>query len=79
MIPYLPVEWKGKQFNKLTAEDTPLLSQIQYVEIKLRKGNALLLPAHILVDISSESADLHNTLWMFQAEIHHPISLLAKS
>jgi hypothetical protein len=79
MVPYLPVEWKGKQFNKLTAEDTPLLSQIQYVEIKLRKGNALLLPAHILVDISSDPADLHNTLWMFQAEIHHPISLLAKS
>lgn len=79
MIPYLPVNWKGRSLKSLTMEDTPLLGHIQYVEIKLRKGNALLLPAHILVDVSSEESDVNTTMWMFQSEIHHPISRLSKS
>ena len=79
MIPYLPTNWKGMRVKSLTMEDTPLLGHIQYVEIKVRKGNALLLPAHILVDVSSDDADVNNTLWMFQADIHHPISKLSKS
>jgi hypothetical protein len=79
MIPYLPSEWKGRRLKSITAADTPLVTQLQYVEIKLRKGNALLLPAHMLVDISSDPASVHDTLWMFQAEIHHPISRFSKS
>lgn len=79
MIPYLPVEWKGRKLKSLTAADTPLVSHLHYIEIKLKKGNALLLPAHVLVDVSSEASGVDDMLWMFQAEIHHPISNLAKS
>jgi hypothetical protein len=79
MIPYLPVEWKGRRLKSITAADTPLVSHLQYVEIKLKKGNALLLPPHILVDISSDGTNINDMLWMFQAEIHHPISNFAKS
>lgn len=79
MIPYLPIEWKGRRLKTITAADTPLVSHLQYVEIKLKKGNALLLPPHILVDISSDETNVNNMLWMFQAEIHHPISSFAKS
>jgi len=71
-IPYLPTRWEGRSFHSLTAQDTPLLNQIKFMEIKLRHGNLLLLPAHMIVDIRSiESA------WCFIAEIHHPISRLA--
>jgi len=52
--------------------DTPLLGQIQFIEIRVRKGNLLFLPAHLIVDISS----LENA-WVFMAEINHPISLIA--
>ena len=71
MQPYLPNKWQGRTFNSLSTKDTPLLNQIQFVEIKVKKGNLLLLPPHLIVDIASlEDA------WIFIAEIHNPISLL---
>ena len=68
MLPYLPTKWNTREFGSLSLHDTPLLNQIQFIDIKLRKGNLLLLPAHLIVDIKSEDA------WTFVAEIHHPIS-----
>jgi len=68
MVPYLPTKWNTREFSSLSLHDTPLLNQIQFIDIKLRKGNLLLLPAHLIVDIKSEDA------WTFVAEIHHPIS-----
>lgn len=72
-LPYLPKRWEGRAFGSLTPQDTPLLNQIQFVEIKLRPGNLLLLPAHLIVDISSDEG----IAWNFIGEIHHPISRLA--
>jgi len=60
--------------------DTPLLGQIQFIEIRVRKGNLLFLPAHLIVDIESfrttGGSSLENA-WVFMAEINHPISLIA--
>jgi len=61
----------------LTMEDTPLLNQIQFIEIILRKGNLLLLPAHLIVDVRSSYSDTAESAWVFMADIHHPISRLA--
>ena len=72
MVPYLPTRWQGRQFHSLTPQDTPLLNQIKFMEIKLRKGNILLLPAHLIIDIRSI-----DSAWCFIGEVHHPISLLA--
>jgi hypothetical protein len=72
MVPYLPTKWKGRQFSTLSLQDTPLLNQIQFIEIRIRKGNLLFLPAHLIVDIESIESS-----WVFLAEIHHPISALA--
>ncbi len=74
MIPYLPKQWKEREFHKLTTADTPLLAQIQFLEIVLRKGNFLVLPSHMLVDIRTTGEEV---AWIFQAEVHHPISRLA--
>ena len=71
MIPYLPSKWMGRGFSSLSLYDTPLLSQLQFVEIVLRKGNILFLPAHLIVDVESQDS------WVFMAEINHPISLIA--
>jgi hypothetical protein len=75
MIPFLPVQWQGRNFDSLKKEDTPLLSHLEFVEIKLRPGNALLIPAHVLTNITqhSESPEL---LFTYLVEIHHPISRL---
>ena len=71
MLPYLPNKWQGRRFDALSTRDTPLLNQIQFVEIKVKKGNLLLLPPHLIVDVASvEDA------WIFIGEIHNPISLL---
>ena len=72
MLPYLPTRWQGRQFHTLTPQDTPLLNQIKFMEITLRRGNLLLLPAHLIVDIRSV-----DSAWCCVAEIHHPISLIA--
>jgi len=71
MVPYLPTKWYSREFGSLTLHDTPLLNQIQFIDIKLRKGSMLLLPAHLIVDIKSNSSE---DAWTFIAEIHHPIS-----
>lgn len=73
MIPYLPKSWKERTFKSLTPQDTPLLQQIQYLEVKLRKGYLLLLPAHMIVDVHTTSEE---TAWILQLDLHHPISRL---
>jgi hypothetical protein len=76
MTPFLPSNWQGRSFSSLTMNDTPLLNQIQFMDIKVRKGNALLLPAHLIVDISTDS-ESEGACWIFLAELHHPISRIA--
>jgi hypothetical protein len=77
MIPYLPAKWNSRAFTSLSMQDTPLLNQIQFIEIKLRKSNLLLLPAHLIVDIRSSTSEKEVDAWTFMAELHHPISRLA--
>jgi len=76
MIPYLPVRWERMNFDRLTPEDTPLVSQLQFVEIKLRPGTAICIPAHTLVNIT-QHAESTETLFTYCVDIHHPISRLA--
>ena len=73
--PYLPQGWKGRQFLRLTTADTPLLKQIQCIEVKLRPGTLLLLPAHMIVDIASANDEA--PAWVMVGEVHHWISRLA--
>jgi hypothetical protein len=74
MVPYLPGQWKGRRFMSLSPEDTPLLSQLKFIEIRVRTGNFVLVPPHLLVDIRSETAQGQPNAWVFIAEVHHPIS-----
>ena len=76
MIPYLPVRWEGRNFDSLKKEDTPLLSHLEFVEIKLRPGNALMIPAHFLANIT-QHPDSPEPLFTYLVEIHHPISRFA--
>jgi len=75
VLPYLPTRWEGRNFHSLNAQDTPLLSQIHYVDVVLRPGTLLLLPPHMIANISTGDVS-DKPVWSFIAEIHHPISLI---
>ena len=72
---FLP-SWEGRFLTDFTAADTPLLNQVQYLDIRLRPGHMLLVPPHWIVSLK---ADNNVTKPMFaMIELHHPLSQLAK-
>lgn len=78
-IPFLPVRWKGRQFEGFTALDTPLLNRVVYTQVKLRVGHIFLLPPHILFDIQTCDEEMKGEgvdplAWAYCVELHHPIS-----
>ena len=69
---YLPAQWHGKRVSKLTRDDAPLLGQIQYIDVILRPGSALLIPTHWKVCWENyEEPKPALAVWV---EIHHPLS-----
>lgn len=69
---YLPIQWKGKRLSKLTRDDAPLLGQIQYIDVIVRPGSSLLIPAHWKVCWESyEEPKPALAVWV---EFHHPVS-----
>jgi hypothetical protein len=73
--PYLPKQWLGKRLRKMTRDDAPLLAQIQYVDVIVRPGSALLIPPHWKVCWEThESKESALAVW---TEIHHPVSRFA--
>jgi hypothetical protein len=72
--PFLPTRYFGRSFDSLTLADTPLLSQLKYLELKLRKGHLLFLPPHLILDTTPSDEDS----WIYYVELHHPISAFAK-
>jgi len=75
--PYLPAQWLGKRLSKLTRDDAPLLANIQYIDVLVRPGTALILPAHWKV--CWESIEEPKPALAVWTEIHHPISHLVQT
>jgi hypothetical protein len=76
---YLPAEWRGRQIKEFTRNDTPHLEKIQYVDVVLHAGSALIIPPHWRVcaanRIISVDAKQPLSVWV---EIHHPVSRLVE-
>jgi hypothetical protein len=70
---YLPKQWKGKRISKMTRDDAPLLGQIQYVDVIVRPGSALIIPPHWKVCWENLDNKEKPSLsaWI---EVHHPLS-----
>ncbi len=75
MTPYLPSNWKGRPFSSLSQSDTPLIGQIQFLEIKLRKGAFAILPPHLIYDVRTAEGS-EQPVWTFIGHVHTPISRL---
>jgi hypothetical protein len=72
----LPSNWPGCFPSELTAKDTPFVNDLKFIDIILRPGNCLFMPAHWFVSWtpteSSEKSPMACTI-----SYHTPISLLA--
>lgn len=71
---YLPTAWQGKLFQAIKRSDAPLISEVKYIDIKVRKGSALFVPPHWIVNCQKEG---EQTPWFVWAELHHPMSKFA--
>lgn len=71
---YLPSSWQGKLFQKIKRAEAPLIGEVKYLDIKVRKGSALFIPPHWIVNIQ---ADGEKIPWFIWAEFHHPMSKFA--
>jgi hypothetical protein len=77
---YMPAGWQGRFADSFTVADSPYVSQLKYLDIKLRPGTALLVPAHWKVSwAGAAGADKGTAELPFMAIIglHTPISKLA--
>lgn len=68
----LPKQWQYRYPDVFTPNDTPFVNELEYVDMKLRAGTALLLPPHWFVSLRPEDWALFLVI-----EYHEPISLLA--
>lgn len=75
-LPFLPKPYQGRRLSKLTRDDTPLIGQIQTVEVIVRAGSALILPPHWFICWDDEpDAQPSLSVWI---ELHHPVSRFVK-
>ena len=70
---YLPKQWRYRYPDSFTMNDTPLVSELQFVDIKLKPGTALILPPHSVVCMTDTTP---MSLYVM-IEYHEPISILA--
>ena len=73
---YLPVQYFGKSPQEFTNADTPYVSKLKYLDIKLRSGVALFVPAHWKVAWAAAD-DTSRIPFVCIYSLHTPISKLA--
>lgn len=73
----LPVPWLGCFPSELTPKDTPFLSDIKFIDIVVRPGNALIMPPHWFVSWIGESTTSSKAPMVCTLSYHSPISRMA--
>jgi len=72
--PFCPDVWKHTMPNSWTKATTPLIGEVQFIEVIVRKGSMLVLPPHWRYSYRGITSPKPMVALI---EIHHPISLLA--
>jgi hypothetical protein len=72
---FLPRHWKHRYAKDLTINDTPLVSEIKFIDIILRPGTLLVIPVHCIYSLQPSSSEFHSAL---QIDMDTPVSLLSK-
>ena len=72
---FLPSAWTYRYPPSLTVNDTPLVGEIQFIDIILRAGTMIIIPCHTIYSICPKSiSDFHAATVI---ELDSPISNLA--
>lgn len=72
---YLPHQWRGRQLSTMTRDDSPLIGEIQTVEVIVRSGSALVIPPHWRLCWTDDLAkDVPTPSLSVLVEFHHPVS-----
>lgn len=76
----LPSIWQDTFPSKLTVHDTPFIGDLKYMDIILRPGNILFMPAHWFVSWSHYTSDNTDAIcpMVCTVEYHSPISRFAE-
>ena len=74
---FLPKTWQYRYPDEFTQDDTPLVSELKFIDIILRPGTALCLPPHTLISMKPKELTVFHAFAI--VEYHEPISKLAKS
>lgn len=72
----LPKPWKGCFPSQLTARDTPFIGDLKFIDIILRPGNCIIMPAHWFWSWSSCDTNVATPLTC-TISYHSPVSALA--
>lgn len=74
-------ELRGKNPWIQTTKEIPWIGEVKYIEVKLRPGNAIVIPSHWWVAVrpstirpSTEKEDSFSFSWYWTADFHTPIS-----
>lgn len=65
----------GKNPWEQTTEDIPWIGEVKFIEIKLRAGNALVVPKHWWLAVRHAGGD--GAAWFWTAEFQTPVSWVA--
>lgn len=72
----LPAKWFNTFPGDITIKDTPFVADLKFIDIILRPGNCIFMPAHWFVSwVAAEGAN--KTPMVCSISYHTPISLLA--
>lgn len=75
----LPVTWKGVFPDELTAYDTPFVADLKFVDIVLRSGSILFMPAHWFISWKAlDEGDNTVCPMVCTIEYHSPVSRFAE-
>jgi len=73
---YLPASWNDCFPSELTIKDTPFIADVKYIDIVLRPGSCLFVPAHWFV-AWTQHGTAKSIPMVCQISYHSPISYLA--
>jgi hypothetical protein len=72
----LPANWVGCFPANLTIKDTPFVADLKFIDIILRPGNCIFMPAHWFISWTT-TAENTKTPMVCSISYHTPVSLLA--
>lgn len=73
---FLPSNWHYRYPGRLTSNDTPLVTDLKFMDIVLRPGTMICLPPHMIVSMEPKDTEFAAAAIV---EYHEPVSLLSKS